>query len=556
MSSEKAKLEQYFRSIQNNSSQNYASQREQRDWAASDRQAAQAERNRRETVREATYEESRGGMRAEGVVWLRRSAEAQNEFAMAMLGEVLLDGNDAEKNSTEAVAWIKKSIELGSVQGKLKFANLLIAGKLVPQDKATALKLFGEAAPDSPAAANSYGVSLWRGDLGRQDVAEGLEWLEASLKAEYWMAGRNLAKIYYLGSGVPKSPSRAEDYLAQAVRVGGEPAKRLAAEAYEKGEIIYPDESMAEKLYGELASENPAQNAVLEAAYMMRWAATLGSDLHPVSRINLHPARLMHLRTALSSAERGERAGSAEATRMKAEIEVAIRQANAGWIADGERILAEALPHLREKLEANLALLEAAAAKPAENRPAFFTYHGFGIGNWEKDDDYTIVEHLPESPGREIFLTSLDVEKAVEGNFEAAAVYCAGYYHGDPALGPRYFTAVRKIVFADANGGDTSAMVKLVNLLGVPSDERPYLGWPRDHRESFRWFRRALLAGNARGTEAIARLCSAEKPAENMDKKILAQWAAVIETILEINKNDEESAALIAAYCKDHLPPE
>ena len=488
-----------------------------------------------EDARLAPKPEVAAAMRAEGLAWLKRSAEAQNEFAMAMLGEALLAGNDAEKNSAEALAWIKKSIELGSPQGKLQFANLLIAGKHVPPDKATALKLLGEAAPDSPAAANSYGVSLWRGDLGRQDVAEGLKWLEASLKARYWPAGRNLAKIYHLGSGVPKDETRAGNYLRDAIFAGQEPAKRLVAEAYEKGEIINANEEMAKTLYEELDRDNPAQNAVLLAAYYLRrgWLA---------------PAR--------RAVEKGESAGSAEAIKLAAEIEAAERNAASAKLAKGERILAEALPHVREKLVANLVLLEAAAAKPTENRPAFFHYYAPGTGNFEKDYDYQAVELLPQSPGSEMFLVGRDMEEAVEGNFNAAQVDCSGYYHRDPVLGPRYFAAIRKLVFADANGGDTSAMVQLVNLLGVPSDERPHFGWPRDHRESFRWCRRALLAGDAGGLDDTARLCRTDKPAENIDPKILAQWTVAIEKVREIQKNEAEPAPLIAAYCKDHLPPE
>jgi TPR repeat protein len=474
-------------------------------------------------------------MRAEGLVWLRRGAEAQNPAAMEMLGEVLLAGSDAEKNSAEAVAWIRKSVELGSLQGKLFFANLLIEGKHVSEDKATALKLLGEAAPESPAAANTYGVSLWRGDLGRQDVAEGLQWLEASLKAEYWPAGRNLAKIYHLGAGVPKDEARADRYLQNAIFVGQEPAKRLAAEAYDKGEIINADQDKARELYRELEMSNPTQNTTLLAAYYLRHGDLISAR------------RAMELK---------ESAGSAEAMRLKSELEAAERKAAANKLAHGESILAEARPHLPEKLEANLVLLEAAAAKPAGNRPAFFRYFPPGTGNFEKDDDYQAVELLPQSPESEMFLVWRDMEQAVEGSFHAAQVECSGYFHRDPLLGPRYFAAIRKLVFADANGGDTSAMIELVNLLGVPSDERPNFGWPRDHRESFHWCHRALLLGDAGGLDDITRLCSAEKPAENIDKKTLAQWAAAIEKIREIQKNESDPAAVIAAYCKDHLPPE
>ena len=461
-------------------------------------------------------------MVAEGVACLKKAAESKHPLGMTLLGESYRDGEGVERNPAEAFGWFKKSADLGNNRGKSDLAMALYSGAGAPADKPAALKLIGEAAPELRDAAAAYGLWLWRGDCGPPDVAEGGKWMDAALKADYWLAGRNLAKFYHLGSGVPKDEQRARAYLIKAAEVGDKFARQIVAEAFEKGEIIDKDEREADERFEQLGGG-------LAAAHFLRqgdknkamWFVLYGGDK-----------------------------ADPEIIRVGAELK-----------KDQEAMVAAELPRALPTLDKTLARLETAAAgfKPTGERTSFFKYEvnvGSNANRLDRDDDYKRIKRMPESPERDLVLGARDATLVGEGDFEAAIIAQQGYYAGDPVRGPRFLAAIKKIAVADAERGDVAAMAMLARLSCPIHSEEMMPFWERDDREAIRWCRRALLAGNRDSVWYVEHFYSEQAEAAQAPPARRQQWKTLCAELEKISDDDPNRAALIADCTRKFLPPE
>ena len=182
-----------------------------------------------------------------GISWLERAAAAGNLEAMADLAAILEAGQIVPKNEARSLELLQTAVSGNSARAKAALATRVAAGRGVPQDQGRALQLLREAAAKDRTAAGNLGVVLWRGDWGEKDVEGGLKWMEASLNAGYWPAGRNLAKIHHLGLGVTPDEEKARTFLEQAGDKGGEESARAVASFYAQGEIITKDPEAAQR---------------------------------------------------------------------------------------------------------------------------------------------------------------------------------------------------------------------------------------------------------------------------------------------------------------------
>ncbi len=150
----------------------------------------------------------------------------------------------AEDSGGKDADWknlMHRAVAGGAPGAREWMATLLGDGKWLTKNTALALQMLREEATQNPNAANTLGVVLWRGDWGEKNVTEALSWLQKSLDARYYPAGRNLAKIYHLGIGVPKDEDKARVALEKCGEVGGHDGALIAAEAFAKGDIINAD---------------------------------------------------------------------------------------------------------------------------------------------------------------------------------------------------------------------------------------------------------------------------------------------------------------------------
>ena len=131
----------------------------------------------------------------------------------------------------------------------LWMCDVLGDGKYLPKDVKRTEALLRATATEgnNPEAQNRLGLSLWRGNFADKKVTEGVGWLEKSLQNGFWIAGRNLAKIYHLGLDVEKNETKARAFLEKAAEIGGAEAASVVVAAYEKGDIIDADPQAAAK---------------------------------------------------------------------------------------------------------------------------------------------------------------------------------------------------------------------------------------------------------------------------------------------------------------------
>lgn len=88
--------------------------------------------------------------------WLRRSAEAGNQFAQYHLGKLLLQGEDVPRDIAEAIHWLTASAERGSQYAQYALGKIYLLGKDVPQDQESAVRWL----PLSAAQGNEYAQHL------------------------------------------------------------------------------------------------------------------------------------------------------------------------------------------------------------------------------------------------------------------------------------------------------------------------------------------------------------------------------------------------------------
>ena len=202
---------------------------------------------------------------AEGLKWLRMSAEARFPMAMEFLGRMYLSGMYVEKNAIrgcelcrqaakeglrsaqtsyadcckygwgmeqdleKAAEWYKKSAEHGDVGAMQELAELLLEGDGVDQDVDRAVDLFKNAAVGGVAKAQfMYGsIMLQPQGVGvedvMQDVPSGIEWIKKAAEQSLGMAECTLAAFYVQGVGVEKDLAKAKELCERALEHGGLP---------------------------------------------------------------------------------------------------------------------------------------------------------------------------------------------------------------------------------------------------------------------------------------------------------------------------------------------
>src|SRR5262249_36132558 len=103
--------------------------------------------------------------------------------------------DDLNRDSAEAVKWLRKSAQTGDVRAELTLAGALMDGTDLPPN-----------------------------------YEEGRQWCEAALKQKAALAAYCLGDIYRRGLGVPKDPDKALPLLHQAASAGIPQAMKATAE--------------------------------------------------------------------------------------------------------------------------------------------------------------------------------------------------------------------------------------------------------------------------------------------------------------------------------------
>jgi TPR repeat protein len=164
----------------------------------------------------------------------KAKAEKGDAKAQVSLWLMYVKGEGVEKDSVEALKWLRKSAEQGYVDAQAKLGRWYYIGYLPggEQDYVEAAKWFRKAAEHGDNDSQyMLGEMYRRGQGVEQDDFEALKWYRKAAEQGYAIAQCCLGGMYATGQGVPKSYIEAYKWFDLAA--AGEVSK-----AIENREII------------------------------------------------------------------------------------------------------------------------------------------------------------------------------------------------------------------------------------------------------------------------------------------------------------------------------
>ena len=181
---------------------------------------------------------------------LKEAAGMGCTASMVLLGDILIDGDDAQKK--EAILLFKRAARKGDSMGSRNVGYCYAIGIGVRQDKRLAAKWYTRSAEAGNARAQcNMGVLCEYGHGVRKDYSKAAEWFRMSAENGYSRGRTNYACLLRDGKGIEKDPEKAVYWFEQS---GSPRAKRLLAQMYLSGEDIGKDIDKAKELL-ESASE-------------------------------------------------------------------------------------------------------------------------------------------------------------------------------------------------------------------------------------------------------------------------------------------------------------
>ena len=175
---------------------------------------------------------------------LRKASDLGCTASMVLLGDILIDGTDEEKE--EALSLFKRAHENGDNMGSRNLGYCYALGLGVEQDKTKAAEWYTISGNDGNARAQcNMGVLYEYGHGVPKDYTKAAEWFRKSAENGYSRGRTNYACLLRDGNGVPKDPEKAVYWFEQS---GSPRAKRLLAQMYLSGDDIEKDISKAREL--------------------------------------------------------------------------------------------------------------------------------------------------------------------------------------------------------------------------------------------------------------------------------------------------------------------
>lgn len=174
----------------------------------------------------------------EAIKWYKKAIEQDYPHAYRNLGLCYRDGNGVKQDLKKAEKLFAKASELG-IEDASEIKDEMISSKEDEQiDKANslmdegkkkeAIKIYKELAEKGNARAQgNYGICLLNALGVKQNLKEGIEWLEKSAKQDNEWAYLRLAEAHlgwdYNGESLPSDIKKAKQYLDKALSLGANP---------------------------------------------------------------------------------------------------------------------------------------------------------------------------------------------------------------------------------------------------------------------------------------------------------------------------------------------
>ena len=156
-----------------------------------------------------------------GLELIKEAANLGSVAAQIELGVFYRDGNIVEKDSKEAVFWLRKAVENGEAAVKVTLGNLYAFGDLNVRDYSRAITLFEDAAAEKDAVAmNQLGLMYEYGYGVALNLKTATDWYKKSMKLGNYTAKSNLAWFYYHGNVFEKDIEKAKTMFEDAAQNG------------------------------------------------------------------------------------------------------------------------------------------------------------------------------------------------------------------------------------------------------------------------------------------------------------------------------------------------
>ena len=209
---------------------------------------------------------------AEGIEWLKKSAESGFAPAQNWLGIIYGEGRFVKRDFEEAIKWREKAATNGTPADKWALGNTFFAGFTLPRDWQRGLYWIESAAEDGlkEAMERSAEVRAKMGDSEREKY-----WKDKLAKVEFEEAKNgNSASMFKTSkrllkgeNGFQKNLPEGIYWLKSASDAGNSDASEYLASLYMRGKYVSKNFDMGLEIYEKLAKKNPAYYAQISALY-------------------------------------------------------------------------------------------------------------------------------------------------------------------------------------------------------------------------------------------------------------------------------------------------
>lgn len=188
--------------------------------------------------------------------WYLKAASAGNSLAQINVSRSYRVGRGVLLNATEAVNWAKRAAETGDSDAEVEYGQYFSRGEIVKKDPTEAFKWYMKSAmQNNPWGQHSVAYSYQYGEGVEEDLNKAIEWAKKSAE-QHFAPGQALLALLYDIQGDDIS---ALEWYKKAAENNAPDAANNAGVAYETGQMVSPDNSIASNYYKKALDLDPTE---------------------------------------------------------------------------------------------------------------------------------------------------------------------------------------------------------------------------------------------------------------------------------------------------------
>ncbi len=164
----------------------------------------------------------------EGIRLWEIAADQDNPVACHNLGVCYKEGDGVEQDSTRAIDYFTRAMELGYTDAILQLGYMYYDGEIVEKDDKKAFDYYEKAYSEgSIQGAYCLGIMYAYGKGVEQDLVKALELYEYAAENDHALAARQAGLFYKEGKGVEANAEKANEFFRRAADLGDDKARIL-----------------------------------------------------------------------------------------------------------------------------------------------------------------------------------------------------------------------------------------------------------------------------------------------------------------------------------------